>query len=66
MASRSRWRSALGLEHVRPLEADPGPAYDKIVVFAPADSAEAIRAALADAGAGSIGDYDSVHVHLPR
>ena len=31
---------ALGLEHVRPLEADPGPAYDKIVVFAPADSAE--------------------------
>ena len=50
---------ALGLEHVRPLEADPGPAYDKIVVFAPADSAEAIRAALAEAGAGAIGDYDS-------
>ena len=56
---------ALGLEHVRPLEADPGPAYDKIVVFAPADSAEAIRAALAEAGAGAIGDYDSCTFTAP-
>lgn len=50
---------ALGLEDVRPLEADPAPAMDKIVVFAPVEAGELIRAALADAGAGAIGDYDS-------
>ncbi len=50
---------ALGLVDVRPLEPDPAPPLDKIVVFAPAFSAEAVRAALVDAGAGSIGDYDS-------
>ncbi len=50
---------ALGLRDLRPLEADPSPPLDKIVVFAPAESAEAIRLALAGAGAGAIGDYDS-------
>ena len=50
---------ALGLEDVRPLKADAGPTLDKIVVFAPVAAAEQIRTALADAGAGSIGDYDS-------
>ena len=56
---------ALGLEHVRPLEADPGPAYDKLVVFAPTDSAERIRSALAEVGAGAIGDYDSCTFTAP-
>ncbi len=56
---------ALGLEHVRPLEADPGPSYDKIVVFAPTDSAERIRFALAEVGAGAIGDYDSCTFTTP-
>ena len=32
---------ALGLEDVRPLEADPPPALDKIVVFVPVDAADA-------------------------
>jgi len=50
---------ALGLQDVRPLEADPAPPLDKIVVFAPVDSAQAVRAALVTAGAGAIGDYDS-------
>ncbi len=50
---------ALGLQDVRPLEADPVAPRDKIVVFAPASVAEDIRAALVDAGAGAIGDYDS-------
>ena len=49
---------ALGLLDVRPLEADPRPPTDKLVVFAPAGSAEELRGALADAGAGRIGDYD--------
>ena len=49
---------ALGLEDLRPLEADPTPPIDKIVVFVPADAAEQVRAALAEAGAGRIGDYD--------
>ena len=49
---------ALGLQDLRPLEADAAPALDKIVVFAPVDAAEKVRAALATAGAGAIGDYD--------
>jgi dinuclear metal center YbgI/SA1388 family protein len=56
---------ALGLEHVRPLEADPSPALDKIVVFAPVDSADKIRLALAEAGAGRIGDYDQASFTSP-
>ena len=49
---------ALGLVEVRPLEPDRREAMDKIVVFVPVESAEAIRAALAGAGAGRIGDYE--------
>ncbi len=50
---------ALGLEDLRPLQADAGPPLDKIVVFVPEAAAEQIRTALAGAGAGSIGNYDS-------
>jgi dinuclear metal center YbgI/SA1388 family protein len=50
---------ALGLRDVRPLVPRAAP-LDKIVVFAPVGDAEAIRAALADAGAGHVGDYDTV------
>lgn len=48
---------ALGLEDVRPLDPDPAPPMDKIVVFAPVGSAESLRRALSDAGAGALGDY---------
>ena len=48
-----------GLRDVRPL-APSGPPLDKIVVFAPVGDAEASARALADAGAGQIGDYDTV------
>ena len=51
-ASRSRWPWRWASSDVRPLEADRRPALDKIVVFAPVDAAERIRAALAEAGAG--------------
>ncbi len=56
---------ALGLEDVRPLEADPTPPLDKIVVFVPVDAAERVRAALADAGAGRVGDYDQASFTSP-
>ncbi len=56
---------ALGLEHVRPLEADPAPALDKIVVFVPVDAADRVRAAMAEAGAGRIGDYDQASFTSP-
>lgn len=49
----------LGLTDVRPLEPDPAPALDKLVVFAPVTAAEAVRSAVTRAGAGAIGDYDS-------
>jgi dinuclear metal center YbgI/SA1388 family protein len=56
---------ALGLVDVRPLEADPRPPLDKIVVFTPLDAADRIRAALAEAGAGQIGDYDQASFSAP-
>jgi dinuclear metal center YbgI/SA1388 family protein len=56
---------ALGLEDVRPLEADPGPALDKIVVFVPREAAERVRQALSEAGAGRIGDYDQASFSAP-
>lgn len=49
---------ALGLRDVRPVIAG-GPALDKIVVYVPAPDAERIRVAIAAAGGGQIGDYDS-------
>jgi dinuclear metal center YbgI/SA1388 family protein len=50
---------ALGLRAVEPVRAS-GPALDKLVVFAPVADAEAVRAALHAAGAGHVGDYDTV------
>ena len=50
---------AVGLRHVRPVVAT-GPALDKLVVFTPIGDADAVRAALHAAGAGHVGDYDTV------
>ena len=50
---------ALGLHDVRPLDPDPLEARDKLVTFVPVADAEKVRAALAAAGAGQIGDYDT-------
>jgi dinuclear metal center YbgI/SA1388 family protein len=49
---------ALGLRNVRPVT-PAGPPLDKLVVFAPPGDADAVRTAIAEAGAGRIGDYDS-------
>jgi len=47
----------LGLTDLRPLEVD-GDAVDKWIVYVPADDAERVAAAMHDAGAGVVGDYD--------
>lgn len=49
---------ALGLEDVEPIIADPGHRVDKLTTFVPTDAGAIVRAALAEAGAGTIGDYD--------
>jgi len=48
----------VGLTGLRPLEPQPGEALDKLVVFVPKADAERLVDALADAGAGRIGDYE--------
>jgi len=48
---------ALGLTDLRPLEAD-GDAVDKWIVYVPVEDAARIAAAMHDAGAGVVGDYD--------
>ena len=49
---------ALGLEDLRPILPTPAAPLDKLTVFVPVDAAQVVRAALAEAGAGRIGDYD--------
>jgi dinuclear metal center YbgI/SA1388 family protein len=48
---------ALGLSGLRPLEVD-GDAVDKWIVYVPVDDAARVAAAMHDAGAGVVGDYD--------
>lgn len=50
---------ALGLDELAPILPAPAAPVDKIGVHVPVEHAEAVRTALADAGAGAIGDYDS-------
>ena len=50
---------ALGLRDARVLHPSDGAGLDKLVTFVPTDAAERVRRALADAGAGGIGAYDS-------
>ncbi|QGQ19074.1 Nif3-like dinuclear metal center hexameric protein [Cellulomonas sp. JZ18] len=49
---------AVGLVDTVPLVPVPSPALDKVVVFVPEEQAEALVDALADAGAGALGDYE--------
>lgn len=50
---------ALGLDDLAPILPAAAAPLDKVVVYVPVASAEAVRTALTDAGAGAIGDYDS-------
>lgn len=59
--------AALGLRDVRPLLASPpGDAANvKLVTFVPGDAVDAVLAALSDAGAGTIGEYDRCSFRTP-
>jgi dinuclear metal center YbgI/SA1388 family protein len=50
---------ALGLTDLEPIRPAPAEPVDKLVVFVPESSADAVREAVTDAGAGALGDYDS-------
>ena len=50
---------ALGLTDLEPIRPAAAAPLDKVVVFVPVASADVVRAALHEAGAGRIGDYDS-------
>lgn len=56
---------ALGLTDLAPIVPAPADAMDKLTTYVPLDSAEALRAALAAAGAGRIGDYDQASFSTP-
>lgn len=49
---------ALGLSDLRPLETDDDSPLDKWVVYVPRDDAARVVAAMHEAGAGKLGDYD--------
>ncbi len=48
----------LGLDGLSPITASADVALDKVTVLVPVAGADRVRTALADAGAGTIGDYD--------
>ncbi len=50
--------TALGLTDLEPLVRGAGEPVDKLTVFVPEDAAAPVRAAMAEAGAGQIGNYD--------
>ena len=50
---------ALGLDDLRPILPAPRPALDKLGVLVPVADADRLRAALAEVGAGRLGDYES-------
>lgn len=56
---------ALGLMDLQPLVPAPTAPLDKLTTYVPLSHAEQVRAALADAGAGAIGDYDSCSFSAP-
>jgi dinuclear metal center YbgI/SA1388 family protein len=56
---------ALGLTDLAPIVPAPGPSLDKLTVFVPPGDAERLREALAEAGAGRIGDYDHASFSTP-
>lgn len=57
--------TALGLRDLEPLQPGADGPLDKLTVYVPAADAERVRAALAEAGAGRIGDYDRASFSSP-
>lgn len=56
---------AVGLTGLEPVVAAPGAATDKLTTYVPVADADALRAVLAEAGAGRIGDYDHASFSTP-
>jgi len=50
--------TALGLKDQEPITSDADQALDKLTFYVPVDAASIVRAAVAEAGAGRIGNYD--------
>jgi len=57
--------TALGLTDQEPVVPAAGDPLDKLTVFVPTDAAAVVRAAMAEAGAGRIGDYDFASFSTP-
>ena len=57
--------TTLGLTDLRPITARSRDRVDKLTTYVPVDAADGVRAALAAAGAGVIGDYDSASFSTP-
>jgi dinuclear metal center YbgI/SA1388 family protein len=57
--------TTLGLTNQSPVVAADQTPLDKVTTYVPVADAEAVRAALAAAGAGQIGDYDSASFSTP-
>lgn len=57
--------TALGLRDQRPLVPAPGAPLDKVTTYVPLERADAVRAAMAEVGAGALGDYDSCSFSTP-
>jgi len=57
--------TTLGLSNLAPIRSVGEEALDKLTVFVPHSAADALRAALAAAGAGRIGDYDHASFSAP-
>ena len=57
--------SALGLTGLQPITVAGNQSLDKLTTYVPAVDADGVRRALAEAGAGVIGDYDSASFSTP-
>ena len=57
--------TALGLADLTPITSSWDGPQDKVTVYVPVPDADRVRAALADAGAGRIGDYDQASFSTP-
>jgi len=57
--------TALGLTDQAPIVPAVGDPLDKLTVFVPTDAAAVVRAAMAEAGGGRIGDYDFASFSTP-
>lgn len=57
--------TALGLTEVTPILPGSSEPLDKLTVFVPRDAAAPVRAAIAEAGAGDIGNYDHCSFTTP-